>query len=137
MTRQPFDARALSSPPFPLSQHLSRSRGIPTRLLEVPVPCGGCRRRDWDCFTSSSVFQNMRSSNGANPLHNPSPINKKAVYNCVRSEPCLISLTTKALGKAERMCKRPQSHCLRQQRDHCNHINPSRVKRYQKKPPHV
>ena len=26
-----------------------------------------------------------------------------------------MSLATKALGKAERMCKRPQSHCLLQQ----------------------
>ena len=45
---------------------------------------------------------------GANPPHNPSLKNKKAVYNCARSEPCLISLATKALGKAERMCKRPK-----------------------------
>ena len=31
-----------------------------------------------------------------------------------------MSLTTKALGKAERMCKRPQSHCLRQQQTYLN-----------------
>ena len=62
------------------------------------------------------MFQNIYRHSGANPLHRSSPKKQKAVYNCARSEPCLISLTTKALGKAERMCKRLQSHCLRQQR---------------------
>lgn len=44
-----------------------------------------------------------------------------------------MSLTTKALGKAERMCKRPQSHCLLQQRLNYKHKWIGLVKTLRKK----
>ena len=43
LTRQSFDAGALTSPPLSLSQHLSRSKDFLMTLLEVPVRHDGRR----------------------------------------------------------------------------------------------
>ena len=44
LTRQSFDVRALTSPPFALSQHLSRSRAVPETLLPVRVHLSGNKK---------------------------------------------------------------------------------------------
>jgi hypothetical protein len=45
LTRQPFDVRALSSPPLPLLPHLSHSRGVLALLLRLCVPPARCSQR--------------------------------------------------------------------------------------------
>ena len=45
LTRQSFDARALTSPPFPLSQHLSRSRGVPDRYRQCASDSAGTKTK--------------------------------------------------------------------------------------------
>jgi hypothetical protein len=45
---------------------------------------------------------------GANPTNHPSPKNKKAIYNYVPVATLPNVSPTKALGKAERMCKWPK-----------------------------
>jgi hypothetical protein len=56
------------------------------------------------------VSKHEENSNGANPLRNPSPKNKKAVYNCASVATLPNDFPTGSLGKAKRMCKRPD--CL-------------------------
>jgi hypothetical protein len=56
------------------------------------------------------VSKHEESSNGANPLRNPSLKNKKAVYNCASVATLPNDFPTGSLGKAKRMCKRPD--CL-------------------------
>ena len=77
------------------------------------------------------VSKRKEVNNGANPLHSPSLKTKKAIYNCVRSEPCLISLPRKHQVKRN-ACVNGLNHCLRQQRLNYKHIFSGCVKQYQK-----